>query len=190
MKILFNYSRCDFQRLRRNKIGQVLFDFPSNMKIQGLAHVLFCEPNSERVTRSLDSFFDPDEDQHLLTLDFLKLSERRSPTCEDDVGDVVPRLSTAVVLVLVVEELLVPGVLQVEGALAVGGQLVLVGAAAAQAAVVQRETVPLAVGHELRRRGTGGTRIRTLWSENTGPYQNQRSGGLSGTLVDLSCSHA
>lgn len=96
-----------------------------------LARVLFCGPNPQR---------EP-----------VDRSERRSPTCEDDVGDVVSRLSAAVVLVLVVEELLVPGVLHVEGALAVGGRLVLVRGAAAQAAVVQRETVALAVGHELSR---------------------------------------
>lgn len=55
----------------------------------------------------------------------------------------------AVVLVLVVEELLVPGVLQDQVPLGVGGVLVLVGAAAAQTAVVQRQTVPLVVCGEL-----------------------------------------
>lgn len=63
-------------------------------------------------------------------------------------------LPAAVVLVLVVKELLVPGVLHVQRALGVGGKLVLVGAAAAQTAVVQRQTVPLVVCHELKQRRT------------------------------------
>lgn len=80
-------------------------------------------------------------------------------TSEDDVGHVVSAgVSAAVVLILVVEELLVPGVLevqrvlQVQGALGVSRERVLVGAAAAQTAVVQRQTVPLVVHHELKQR--------------------------------------
>ena len=60
----------------------------------------------------------------------------------------------AVVLVLVVEELLVPGVLHVQGPLGVAGKLVLVGAAAAQPAVVQRQTVALTVRCELKQSRT------------------------------------
>lgn len=56
-------------------------------------------------------------------------------TSEDDVGHVVSSISATVVLVLVVKELLVPGFLQVQGPLGVGGELVLVGAAAAQTSV-------------------------------------------------------
>lgn len=57
-------------------------------------------------------------------------------------------LPATVVLVLVVEELLVPGLLQVQGALAIGRGVVPVGDITAQVAVVQRRTV----GHELKQR--------------------------------------
>lgn len=61
-------------------------------------------------------------------------------------------LPAAVVLVLVVEELLVPGVLHVQGPLCVGGELVLVSGAAAQTAVVQRHAVTLVLCCELEQK--------------------------------------
>lgn len=75
-----------------------------------------------------------------------------TPTSEDDVGHVVSALLATVVLVLVVEELLVPGLLQVQGALAIGRGVVPVGDITAQAAVVQRWTVALVISHELKQR--------------------------------------
>lgn len=76
-------------------------------------------------------------------------------TCEDDVGHVVSSVAATVVLVLVVEELLVSGVLQAQGPLGVGGELVLVGAAAAQTAVVQGQTVALVFSRELKQEERG-----------------------------------
>ena len=70
-------------------------------------------------------------------------------TGEDDVGDVVASVSSTVVLVLVVKELLVTGILESQEPLGVGGELVFVCGAAAQAAVVQGQTVALVLCCEL-----------------------------------------
>lgn len=72
----------------------------------------------------------------------------------------------AVVLVLVVEELLVPGVLHVQGPLGVAGELVLVGAAAAQPAVVQRQTVALTVCCELKQKTTDANSRQEIQTRN------------------------
>lgn len=72
----------------------------------------------------------------------------------------------AVVLVLVVEELLVPGVLHVQGPLGVAGELVLVGAAAAQTAVVQRQTVALTVCCELKQKTTDANLKQEIQTRN------------------------
>ena len=85
------------------------------------------------------------------------------PTGEDDVGHVVPSIPAAVVLVLVVDELLVPGVLQAQGPLGVGGELALVGVAAAQTAVVQGQTVNLVLHCELKQEENVDMDIYSLW---------------------------
>lgn len=63
----------------------------------------------------------------------------------------MPSVPTAVVLVLVVDELVVAGILQAQGPLGVGGELALVRVAAAQTAVVQGQTVALVLCRELKR---------------------------------------
>lgn len=85
------------------------------------------------------------------------LLTRLTPTSEDDVGYILGTLPAAIVLA--VEELLLSRLLQVQTVLVVGGKPVLF---IPQTTMVQRQTVAMGTGHELKRRTHVSTRHHDL----------------------------